>query len=189
MTDPRPRSFVLVAGLVLIGGTIVFFSPRSVMIVLQWVVGGLAAVAALHVVRQNAPSVWWTSPFDREADRVDLTEVDEAAWIRARLGGRRVRIGDGEAAVPPETLRLLRPLIEECLSRAVGDLRAPSTPAALGGGLSPLTSAVLHSDPTMQPGWWGTVGPDEHGVAEIVHHVLDELEEIDTTAPSSKSSM
>lgn len=188
MTDPRPRTFVLAVGLVLVGGMMVFLSPRSVIVVLQWVAGGLAAVAALHVFRHNAPAVWWTSSFDRQVDPIVVPEEDETEWIRARLAGRRVRIGGGQVAVPPETLRLLRPLIEECVSRHGGDASTHATSNSLKGALSPLTRAVLHSDPTMQPGWWGTVRPDKHAVAAIVHHVLDDLKDIEALVSPKNSS-
>jgi len=188
MTDPRPRTFVLAVGLVLVGGMMLFLSPRSVIVVLQWVAGGLAAVAALHVFTHNSPSVWWTSSFDREVDPIVVPEEDETEWIRARLAGRRVRIGGGRVAVPPETLRLLRPLIEECISRNGGGSIERAAPDSVRAALSPLTLAVLRSDPTMRPGWWGTVRPDEHAVAAIVHHVLDDLKDIEALASPTKSS-
>lgn len=176
MTDPRARTFVLAVGLLAVGGLVVFLSPRSATVVLQRVVGGLAVIAALHVVASNAPAVLWSSPFDRGPEPEPDPDVDEAEWIRARLAGRRVRLGDDGAALPPETLRLLRPLIEEHLTRGSSASHSGAAAARRRSRLSPLTRAVLAADATMQPGWWTTVRPDEHAVAELVHHVLDDLE-------------
>lgn len=177
MTHQRPRTFVLASGLFLVGGVSVFFWPLSAIIVMKWLVGSLAVVTTLHVVTHTAPPVAWTSPFDRNGDQIGTPEVDEVEWIRARLAGRRIRIGGDAVAVPPETLRLLRPLVEACLARQGG------------AGLSPLARAVLHGDPTIRPGRWETIRPDTRAVAEIVHRVLDELERIDAERSPSKAAL
>lgn len=189
MSDPRSRTLALAAGLLVAGGLAIFFSPDRVMITVQWTVAGLAAIAALHLVVAGAPSAWWTSPFDRADRPARTTEpVDETHWIRTRFEGRRVPVGGGRWALPPETVRLLRPLIEEAMIRKTADAGDPSSTEALRGRLAPLTRAVLATDSTIQPGWWGTTRSDGEAVARLVDRVLDDLERLEGAAPPGQTS-
>ena len=90
--------------------------------------------------------------------------------------------------MPPATLRLLKPLIASAL-----DLDPDDEPhqGSARGPVSPLTWAVLTSEPLQRPYWFRTLRPDEREVAQTVHCVLDELDRLkagDGDAPRSINS-
>lgn len=97
--------------------------------------------------------------------------------IRSKLSGRRQPISNGPP-VPPEALRLLQPLIRVALEREgldPGDEAHRETARAL---LSPLTWAVLTSEPLRGPPWYRTRRRAERQVADVVHRVFDDLDRL-----------
>ena len=193
------------AAAVLIGGALVVAMPRQATSVVQLVLLTIAAATVLHAVGSIVPewtaTVW--SPFDRRVRRAgDVPGSAEIGRIRARMSGRRQRIADGRW-LPPETLRLLHPLIGVALERdglgwgdgahEPGDAgrreaagpgaTARSGPAASATGRSrpsPLTRAVLTTAPLPRSGWIRTRRPDARQVAALVHAVLDDLDSLST---------
>ena len=79
----------------------------------------------------------------------------------------------GAPALPPETLRALKPLIRVALNLDPTDDRPPASARAT---LSPLTRAVLSTEPLERPPWYRTLPSDPRRVADVVHRVLDELD-------------
>lgn len=167
------------AAALLIGGLVAVIWPQHAWNALQVVALSVGAAAALYALARNVtPAEWmspfkWMSPFGggtawQEADE----ESPEIEAIRARIGGRRQPL-DGAPAMPPEILRCLKPLIASALEVDPADAGAVRAARAR---LSPLSWAVLASEPLKQPWWFQTVGTDERQVAETVHRVLDELE-------------
>ena len=177
MRTPESRTLVFAVGVLVVGGNALVLDPASAPGVAQGMIGALALVAALHVAGRRAPGARWTSPFDTGiGGRNAPAEADETARIRARFAGRRLPLDDAGTALPPETLRLLQPLIADVAARR-------------GPAVSPLTRAVYEADPTMQPSRWTTSRPAPATVAEIVHAVLDDLDRLDAplSDPESRS--
>lgn len=160
------------AAALLIGGALVVAMPRQATSVVQLVLLTIAAATVLHAVGSIVPewtaTVW--SPFDRRVRRAaDTSGSAEIGRIRARMSGRRQRIADGRW-LPPETLRLLQPLISVALEReGLGRIRPSS-----------LTRAVLTTAPLPRSGWIRTSRPDVRQVAALVHAVLDDLDSLST---------
>lgn len=171
------------AAAVLIGGALVVALPGHATSIVRLVVLTTAAAVVVHAVASVVPE--WTatgwSPFGRAARREGETSASgEIDRIRSRLSGRRQRIGDGPP-LPPETVRLLQPLIRVALEReglGCGKLARTS--------LSPLTLAVLAADPLQRPNWFRTHRPDGRQVAEIVHGVLDDLDRLSGAQGASR---
>src|SRR5690606_6710799 len=86
------------------------------------------------------------------------------------FGGRRQTIPDGPP-LPPETLRLLQPLIAGALERA----GIPADTETRVSVLSPAAEAVLRAEALSHIGWRGTVRPDARATAAVVHRILDEV--------------
>lgn len=181
---------VAAAALVIAGAAVVLV-PRHAPTIARVLVVGVAAAAAIHALVASAPPTWWPSPFDRGMpDDGEEEGPDELAWIRGSMARRRQRIGYGPP-VPPDTLRLLKPLVEAALQRegldvADGAERADRAEReSVRVLLSPLTWSILTADPMARPGWFRTVRSDQREVAGVVHAVLDELEGLaDGRAPS-----
>jgi len=103
---------------------------------------------------------------------------DEVDRIHSTLSGRRVPVENGPP-LPPETLRLLQPVIRSTLEREGIDPTDEGSLESARVRLSPLTRAVLAGEPSKHPGWFRTLRPDARQVAGIVHSVLDDLDRFD----------
>jgi hypothetical protein len=176
------------AAAVMIGGLLVVALPQHGPSIGRLVVVTIAAAAGLHALAVNTPegsaTGWLGSPFDRasRAGRWPLGS-DEIQRIRSKLSGRRQPIGNGPP-LPPDALRLLQPLIRVALERAGLDPDDEAGLESVRARLSPLTWAVLTSDPMTPPDWYRTRRPDPRRVAEVAHRVLDELDDL---APSNST--
>lgn len=177
----RPAN--IAAASLVIGGLLLIARPEYAISIVQLVIVTIAAAAGLYALAVNAPAAWWLSPFDRTVrSRQRRRGYDETDRIRATMGGRRQEFPKGPA-MPPETLRLLQPLIRVALEREGldhADVAARETARAL---LSPRTFAVLMSDARKRPPWFRMLPPDEAGTAEVVRHVLDDLDRLATSEP------
>lgn len=170
----------IAAGAVVIGGGLVFAMPQHVVGIVQLVIVTIAAAAGLYALAANVPPTGWMSPFKwmspfspRSAPATD-GHVDDLDVIRSQLAGRRQPV-DGAPPMPAEALHLLKPLIAAMLD-VPADEAARSDAAR--SRLSPLAWAILTTDPTRRPPWFRTLAPSEGEVAEVLHRVLDELEEL-----------
>lgn len=171
------------SGALVLGGVLIFVVPGEVISTIQLVVVTAAAATGLHVLAASVPSSGWISPFKWMSPfdpalhrRSRVRGSDEIASISSKLSGRRQRIGGG-LAMPPETLRLLDPLIRGAL-----DLNPEDDPALHhgAGSLSQLTRTILNSDPLRDPPWYRTSRSNPQEVADDVLYVLDELDRITT---------
>ncbi len=176
----RPAS--VGAAALLIGGVLLLALPRYALGIVQVVIVTAAAAAALYALATRVPPTGWMSPYrwmspfgggDRH-ERAD-EPVDEADVLHTKLSGRRQPVADGPP-MPADILRALRPLIGAALDLDPGG--GPPPPTARSR-LSPLTWSILTTEPRPGQGWRGTFSPDVREVAEVVHHVLDELERFD----------
>jgi hypothetical protein len=75
-------------------------------------------------------------------------------------------------------LRLLQPLIRAALEQHGVDPRDPVQLDSARPLLSPLTWAVLTSDPLKGASWLRTLRPDGRAVAGVVHSVFDDLDHL-----------
>lgn len=182
MSELNLRPANVAAAALVIGGVLLVALPRYALAIIQLVVVTAAAATALHALAANVPPTGWMSPFKwmspfvGTASPIRATSVSgDIATIRAKLAGRRVRTAHGPA-LPPETLRLLRPLVRSALDLDPDDASPPSAAVAR---LSPLTASVLTTRIPAAPGWLGTLRPDERAVGETVHRILDELDRLD----------
>lgn len=172
----RPGNVVSAA--LVIAGVLVFVMPQRSLSIVQIVILTVAGAVALHALAVNAPSAWWTSPFDggptqpREARRSEEVEA-----LRSTLSGRRQPLGHAPP-MPGETIRLLEPLIGVAMERRGLDPKNPEHLSSVRSLLSPVSWAVLASEPLTWPRWHKTRRPDEGAVAEAVHLVLDDLESL-----------
>lgn len=168
---------VAAAALVLAGAAAILL-PRHGPTLGRVLVVAVAAAAALHAFVASSPPAWWPSPFDRGMeDDGERERPDELAWVRDRMSGRRQRIAHGPA-LPPDTLRLLKPLVEVALEREGLDLNEGTHRRLARTRLSPLVWSILTADPLARLRWFRTVRSDEEEVAGVVHAVLDELEDL-----------
>lgn len=176
MTERVLRLANVAAAALVIAGAAALLLPRHGPTIARVLVVGVAAAAALHALVASSPPTWWPSPFDREmADDGGQEGSDELAWIRGRMAGRRQRIEHGPP-VPPDTLRLLKPLVEVALEREGLDSTDEAHLRSARDLLSPLVWSILTTEPLARPRWFRTVRPDEREVAGVVQAVLDELE-------------
>lgn len=190
MNERSLRPANVASAALVIGGVLLVALPRHALSIVQLVVVTAATAAALYALAANVPPTGWMSPFKWMSPFVptvrqarDEATAHETDSIRSKISGRRVRIAGG-TPMPPETVRLLKPLIRSALD--VGpddDLRA----AARKARLSPLSWSVLACDIDPHPGWLGTVRADERRVAEVVHQVLDEIERLDAGGPGTRT--
>jgi hypothetical protein len=181
MNEHGLRPGGVAAAALIIGGVVAAALPGHAPNVLRIFIVAMAAVAGLYALSLNVPpSGWlspfkWLSPFGR---RVRLRGVGrgqaEVDIIDSKLSGRRQRLPYGPP-MPPGTLRLLRPLIRSAIEIAPDD---DVPPPSAGGALSPLSWAILTTEPLDNPFWFQTASPNRREAAEAVHAVLDELERI-----------
>lgn len=166
-----------VAGATLVlGGLLVALSPDLMARVVRIVVAAGAGAAALFVLRTEAARAWWTSPFNvgrrrREKPPGSSPELDA---IAAKFRGRRQPVPGG-VPLPPETIRLLRPLAASALERQRPESGSPRDDSPLWA----LTRALPDLEPRVWPRWFQTRSPDVKRVAEAVHEVLDDLDRLE----------
>jgi hypothetical protein len=174
----RPANIAAAAAV--IGGVLVVLLPRHAMSIAQVVIVTIGAGAGLQALILNAPPTWWRSPFDRSVGSSGQTRpvFDETSWIRAVLSGRRQKIPNGPP-LPPETLRVLQPLIRTALERQGIDPDDRRSRTAARTRLSATTLAILIAKPAKRATWLDTLRPDAHETARVVHDVLDELDRLD----------
>lgn len=172
----RPDRVAIAA--IVLGGALAIVAPQHGGTIVRLVIATGAAAAALYAFVINAPPSWWHSPFDRsDARRNGALERDRLGWVRASLGSRRQRIARN-VALPPETLRALKPVIAAALERAGTSPGDPAQRDAARAMLSPLARAILDAAPLEAPGWFRTTHADQRSTARIVHAVLDELDRL-----------
>lgn len=141
----------------------------------------------MHALAVHVPTAGWiapftsVSPFSRRAHPQRSGPRSEALdFLRDRLADRRQRLPGDLPALPPALLRRLKPLVAAALELDPGD---PAELASARSRVSPLTFAVLSSEPMERVSWLRTVGPDEDEVVRAVHRVLDELERLSRRSP------
>jgi hypothetical protein len=177
MNERTFRPANIAAAAVMIGGLLSLLLPQHGATILRLVIVTIAAAAGVYALAVRAPPAWWKSPFDQVSNRRRREERDEIDWIRSKLVGPRQRITRGRA-VPPETLRLLQPLIESALEREGFDPADRTSIESARNLLSPLTAAVLASEPLKRGFQFRMVRPDAAATAVFVHAVLDDLERL-----------
>lgn len=177
---------------VVIGGILLVAMPRQGLSIIQLVMATIAAASGLHVLALNVPPTGWMSPF-RWMSPFAPTRVpgrgshgaDEIDGIRRKLSGWRQPVDNGPP-LPPDILRLLKPLIVEALEL---DPTHEEPPESAREMVSPLTWAVLTTRPLKAPHWFRTVPPREREVAEVVHRVLDDLDRVASGAGDPAQSI
>jgi hypothetical protein len=166
----------VIAAAVLIGGGLLLALPQHAPSILRLVIVTAAASAGLYALAVSAPP-GRLSPFERWLRPPRAQQgTHEVDWIRSKLAGRRQRIPHGPP-LPPEILRLLRPLIEAAVERA-GVPREDGWVEAARPLLAPATCAVLASESQKRPFWVRLSAPDERGTADAVAAILDDLERL-----------
>lgn len=189
MSGRAPGPAAVAAAATAIGGLLIVALPRQASGIVQLVLVTIAAGAALHALGTHVPPAGWLSPFKwlspfAGPDRAKLRQhgSDEIDSVRARLAARRQRT-EGGPPLPPDTLRLLRPVLETALDVDVTD---PSDMADARRRLSPAAWSVLATEPLPRSYWFRTVRPNEWEVAEVVHEILDEIDELPLAARGAK---
>ena len=179
MNGHTPRPGDIAAAAVVIGGILVIAFPQYALSTIQVVIVTLAVVSGLYALALNVPPTgWlspfkWLSPFGRSAHlEKGGSGPEDIDLLRSKLGDWRQPIHSGPP-MPAETLRLLKPLIRATLDLDPDDEPPPPSARAL---VSPLTWAVLTSDPPTHSYWFQRLPPNRREVAEAVHGVLDDLE-------------
>lgn len=166
-----PDALAVAAGTLVVGGILTLIWPARAGDVLRLVLGALAVAAALHALGANVPvggvDGWVRSPFGRRRATAPAPRSDETARLRARLLGRRQAVPGGPW-LPPDTLRLLRPLIAAAIRRR-----------GMTGPPSPATRGVLQTEPLAFPDWRLTRRADPRRTAEAVLALLDDLDRPD----------
>lgn len=196
MSESALRPGSIVAAAVMIGGLIVVLFPQHGVTVVQVVVVTAAAAVGLFALAVTVPEWsavrWLMSPFNRtgraEPERRAPHELERIRW---RLSRRRQRIRDG-TPLPPEVLRLLQRLVRVALERKGLDPNREAHLETIRRRVTPLTWAVLSSEPMGWKHWYQTLWGNERQVAEVVHGVLDDLDHLtagttddDTAVPSN----
>lgn len=183
MNERTLRFANVAAAAMVIGGLLVAALPGHVVGIMELVmVTGATAAGLYALVLHVPPTGWmspftWMSPFARKGARHAGNESDEIDSIRAKLSGWR-RALDGGAAMPLDTVRLLKPLITATLDTNPEEPREEERVAAARALVSPLTWSVLTSDVAQGSPWLHAYRPSEHDVADLVHAVLDDLERL-----------
>lgn len=192
MTRPALRIGNVASGAVLVGGAIAIALPQHVVSIAQLVAGAVAAAAGLRVLAVHVPPTgWmhplkWASPFGDAGPAARKPAAgDELDRIRTALSRPRQRIA-GAPALPPETLRLVTPLLRSALEL---DREGPVDRSRLPETLSPTARAILLTDPRPHASRIFLARADERGVSETVLEVLDELERLTGDAPRTGSSV
>ncbi len=188
MSAHPSRPSHVASGAALIGGAVIVALPHHVWTVVPVLLVSIAVAVAVHALAVHVPPAGWMSPFKWMSP---FATRDWAGWseaprgdidaIRSTLSGRRQRIPGGRA-LPPETLRLLKPCVVAAL-----DADAEASGARWRGWrdrLSPTTLALVSAEPLRHPWWFHTLRPDPAQTAEVVHLVLDDLERVSSGAPA-----
>ncbi len=181
MNQPALRIGNVAAGALALGGGLALALPQHVVSIAQLVILAVAASAGLRALASHVPATGlmyplkWGSPFG-DAGPAGRASAggDEVARIRAALSRPRQRLS-GAPDLPPEALRLLRPLLRSALEL---DRDAPVDPDRLPDSLSPAARAILTTEPLPHGSWVFLSRADERGVTETAHAVLDEVEHI-----------
>lgn len=158
---------------VVIGGALIALLPQHGMSIIRLVVLTAAAAAGLYALGVNAPATWWRSPFDRRPGRA--RRPDEIDWIRSELSGWRQRVPGGPA-LPPEVIRMLRPLIGAATEQAAARRAGPYRDEPVR--VSPVTRAIMSSDAPRRPRWHRMLPPNGSAVAAAVETVLDDIDRL-----------
>lgn len=181
ITAFAPRTGETAAAVALFGGLLLIALPQHAATIVRVLLVALATVAALWAIGALVPeggiAGWWRSPFERPSDGRTLRPSGELDRVRRMMAGRRRHISGGRP-LPPDTIRLLQPLIVEALARRGLDASDPAHRTAIRGLLSPLAWRVLVSDPRYLPRWYETRRPDMRRTADAVRQLLDELERL-----------
>jgi hypothetical protein len=188
MNERTLRPANIAAAAIVIGGALVVMLPQHAVSIAGLVIVTIAAAAGLYALAVNAPPAWWRSPFDVFGGDHRPDEAHDIDRLRSGLSGRRQRIAR-DTALPPGTLRLLQPLIQVALERDSIDTGDEQSVARARTRVSPLTWAVLTTEPMERPGWIRTVRPDARHVADVVHRVLDELERLAGAGQMTQQSL
>ncbi|NNM34533.1 MAG: hypothetical protein HKO53_15750 [Gemmatimonadetes bacterium] len=168
------------AATLVLGGLLVALFPGLSARVIRIVIVAGAAGTALFVLRTQAARAWWTSPFNVVRHRPNAPgSSPELDRVAAKFEGRRQPVPGG-TALPPETIRLLRPLVVAAMARH----RGPGADAEL----SALTRALPELEPQVWPRWFQTRSPGPTRVAQAVHQVLDDIDRMEAHALHSDST-
>jgi hypothetical protein len=182
MSDPPVRPGAIAAAAMVIGGVLIAALPQHAVSIIRLVIVTGAAGAALYVLVQRAPTAWWTSPLDRRRTGPRFAN-DEVDAIRTSFDGRRQPMAHGPP-LPPETLRLLQPLIRGALEGLAATEGAETSTRRL----SPATLAALQAEPLSHPPWRSTVQPDARATAAAVHRILDDIEALSAAFTTDQPS-
>jgi hypothetical protein len=173
-----------IAAVVVVAGVVIMAFPSHALSIVQLAVVAVAVLACAHAFAINVPPAGWVDPFKamspfgrRSGTDASGPSADEIGTIQARLSGWRQPISHGPP-LPREVLAQLRPLIKAALRLSPEEDRLASARSLL----SPLTWAVLVSDPEGQPPRFLPYPPNRKETARAVHHVLDEIERISSGA-------
>ncbi|MGI9628241.1 MAG: hypothetical protein ACR2QM_15515 [Longimicrobiales bacterium] len=178
MSQPSLRPRDVASGALLLGGIYVLLFPHHALSVLRVTIVTLAAATGAYALLVTAPTAWWTSPFERKRRAaIANTGSEELDSIRSMFSGRRQAI-EGGPTLPPQTMRLLTPLIEGALDRAGLDLDKEADRDRAKAAVSAPTWAILTEEPLMWPRWYQTKRPNEREVSRIVQGVLDDLDRL-----------
>lgn len=183
MTEPSLRPRDTGSGALLLGGIFVVLFPQHSVSILRVLVVTLAAATGVYALLVTAPTAWWTSPFEKKRrTAVAAPASEELNSIRSMLSGRRQVLESG-AALPPQALRLLKPMIESALAREGVDLGTDAGQRCAEDTLSPTTWAILTGEPLLWPRWYQTRQPNEGRASEVVNAVLDDIEKVNDKTP------
>lgn len=172
-----PPAAVASAGVVL-AGIITLAAPRYALGALQLALATGAAAMALHVLARQVPPTGWMAPFTWMSPFATPTGSersaggqDDVVTLRKKITGRRQRIAGGPA-LPPDLVRLMKPLIGSALHLD------PDHPDALRRARersSALLCSILAAEPARGLARLRTMRPDPVAVAGVLGAVLDEL--------------
>lgn len=183
MSHPLLRSLGVAAAAAVIGGLVVIVLPHQAGDILHLVIVTAAAAVSIQILAATIPewaaARWMLSPFKQRRLPGAATDehTDELSRIRDELSRRRQRMADG-TPMTSATLRRLQPHVRVALEReGLGPAHGPDQ-AAARTRLSPLSWTVLTNEPLAWKDWYQTRRPGPVQVAEVVHHVLDDLERL-----------
>ncbi len=181
ITGVLPRAGETAAAVALFGGLLLIALPQHTASIVRMLLVALAAVAALWALSRLVPEAgvggWWRSPFEHPSEGRTLRPSGELARIRSMMAGRRQRLAPG-TALPPDIIRMLRPLVIAALERRGHDPTDPAGRPAIRRLLSRPAWSVLDADPRYLPRWHETRRGDTRRVADVVRQILDELERL-----------
>ncbi len=182
MSDRVLQAGSIAAAAVVIGGALILVMPQHAANIIRLVIITVAAAVVLYALTENVAewneAEWLTSPFNRSGSESDPDGAsEEVDRIRATFGQPR-QLLEGGTPVTPGARRLLRPLIRTTLERQGVDMDDPKQLESVRERVSPLTWSMLTAPPLGPRRWYRTRRPDEHQVADLVHHVLDDLDRL-----------